>query len=705
MVTGGTGSFGTTIISHFLALPIAELRVVSRDEMKQDEQRRRFGDRRLKYHIADVRDAPTIEALTRGADYIYHAAALKQVPSCEFHPMEALKTNVLGTSNVIDAAIRTGVRRVVCLSTDKAVYPINAMGMSKALMEKVAIAKARAAESSGTIITLTRYGNVLASSGSVLPLFVDQVRRGEPITITDPRMTRFVMTLDQAVTLCLHAFENGANGELFVQKTPAATIEALAAAVLRIMGREDHPVKVIGTRHGEKQFETLLSREEMSVADDHGDYFRVMPDDRGLNYDAYFKEGEERLSRLEDFNSNNARQLSVDELVELLQRLPLFAAYRQRAPTITSRPRTVAVTGAAGFIGQNLLVRLREQGFEARPITRDTPAEDARAILGSSDAVFHLAGANRPRDAAEFTRSNLEYAGRIAEAIALGGRRPLVVCSSTARVADNTPYGQSKLAGEAVMLELAERGAATVAVYRLPNVFGKWARPDYNSAVATFCHNLARGLPIRVDDPDAPLSLLYVDDLIDQWLDLLSNPPPSSGIVIPSRIYQTTVGEVADQIRSFAEGRTAGRVEEVGTGLRRALYATFVAALPEQAFSYPLMPHLDHRGAFTEVLKTRASGQVSCLTALPGVTRGGHYHHSKVEKFLVMHGEARFRFRHALTGAVHEIETSGALPVVVEAIPGWAHDITNIGDELLVALLWANEVFEPERPDTVAMPL
>ncbi|HYC63698.1 MAG TPA: polysaccharide biosynthesis protein [Reyranellaceae bacterium] len=327
MITGGTGSFGTTIIGHFLALPIAELRIVSRDEKKQEDQRQRFGDRRLKYHIADVRDARTIETLTRGVDYIYHAAALKQVPSCEFHPMEAVATNVIGTGNVIDAAIRTGVRRVVCLSTDKAVYPINAMGMSKALMEKVAIAKSRVAEGSDTVITVTRYGNVLASRGSVLPLFMNQVRRGQPITITDPKMTRFVMTLDEAVRLCLHAFENGANGELFVQKAPAVTIEGLARAVLRIMGREDHPVKVIGTRHGEKQFETLLSREEMAVADDHGDYFRVAPDDRDLNYDAYFREGEERVSRLEDFNSSNTRQLGVDELVDILRDLPYVQAF------------------------------------------------------------------------------------------------------------------------------------------------------------------------------------------------------------------------------------------------------------------------------------------------------------------------------------------------------------------------------------------
>ena len=327
MITGGTGSFGTTMIRHFLPLSVAEIRIVSRDEKKQEDQRLRFNDRRLKYHIADVRDARAMEMVSRGVDFIYHAAALKQVPSCEFHPLEAVATNVMGTANVLDAAIRTGVERVVCLSTDKAVYPINAMGMSKALMEKVAIAKARVAEGSGTVITATRYGNVLASRGSVVPLFMAQVRRGEPITITDPEMTRFVMTLDEAVDLCLHAFGNGANGELFVQKASAVTIADLVEAVLMVMERPDHPVKVIGTRHGEKQFETLLSREEMSVAKEEGGFFRVLPDQRDLNYDAYFREGEERVTQTDDFNSSNTRRLSAHELADVLHRLAYVRSF------------------------------------------------------------------------------------------------------------------------------------------------------------------------------------------------------------------------------------------------------------------------------------------------------------------------------------------------------------------------------------------
>lgn len=327
MITGGTGSFGSTVLKHFLRLPVGEIRIVSRDEKKQEDQRQRFDDPRIKYHIADVRDFRAMESITRGVDYIYHAAALKQVPSCEFHPMEAVNTNVTGTNNVLDAAIRNGVRRVVCLSSDKAVYPVNAMGMTKALMEKVMIAKARVARNAQTVISGTRYGNVLASRGSVVPLFLNQVRRGQPITITDPQMTRFVMTLDEAVDLCLHAFEHGANGDLFVQKAPAVTIEMLARAVLVVMGRPDHPVRVIGTRHGEKQFETLLSREEMAFAEDRGGYYRVSPDNRDLNYNAYVSEGEKKVSAIDDYNSHNTRRLDVEELAELLLSLPYVRAF------------------------------------------------------------------------------------------------------------------------------------------------------------------------------------------------------------------------------------------------------------------------------------------------------------------------------------------------------------------------------------------
>jgi UDP-glucose 4-epimerase len=322
MISGGTGSFGSTILRHFLSQPVAEVRIVSRDEKKQEDQRKRFHDSRVKYYIADVRDARTIDMITRGVDFIYHAAALKQVPSCEFHPMEAVNTNVVGTANVLDAAMRNGVARIVCLSTDKAVYPINAMGMSKALMEKVVTSKARVVDGARTSLATTRYGNVLGSRGSVLPLFMKQVRAGEPITITDPAMTRFVMTLDEAVDLCLHAFEHGGNGDLFVQKAAAVTVETFAQAVLKVMDRPNHAIRVIGTRHGEKQYETLLSREEMAAAADIGAYYRVAPDERDLNYDAFFVEGRTKIAELEDFNSRNTRQLDADALAQVLGDLP-----------------------------------------------------------------------------------------------------------------------------------------------------------------------------------------------------------------------------------------------------------------------------------------------------------------------------------------------------------------------------------------------
>jgi UDP-N-acetylglucosamine 4,6-dehydratase len=327
MITGGTGSFGSTILKHFLALSVAEVRIVSRDEKKQDEQRRRFADGRIKHYVADVRDFRAMESVSRGVDLIYHTAALKQVPSCEFHPMEAVNTNIIGTHNVLDAAIRNGVQRVVCLSTDKAVYPINAMGMSKALMEKVMIAKSRVAEGTRTVIAGTRYGNVLASRGSVVPLFMDQVRRGQPITLTDPAMTRFIMTLDEAAELCLNALQFGANGDIFVRKVPAITIENLTRAVLAVMGRPDHPVRIIGPRHGEKHYETLLSREELAVAEDRGDHFRVSPDNRTLNYDAYVSDGKVHVSGMEDFNSQNAQLLGVEEMTEILARLPYVEAF------------------------------------------------------------------------------------------------------------------------------------------------------------------------------------------------------------------------------------------------------------------------------------------------------------------------------------------------------------------------------------------
>ena len=321
LITGGTGSFGNAVLKRFADEPFDEIRIFSRDEKKQEDQRIKYGDSRIKYYIGDVREYRSILNATRGIDYIFHAAALKQVPSCEFHPIEAVRTNVLGTDNLLEAAITNGVSRIVCLSTDKAVYPINAMGISKAMMEKVMVAKSRVAVGSATTICGTRYGNVLASRGSVVPLFVNQVRQGLPITVTDPNMTRFVMTLGQAVDLVLYAFLNGDNGDIFVQKAPAVTIETLARSVCEVVGVPDHPVRIMGSRHGEKLYEALLSREEMAVARDEGGYYRVRADNRDLNYGAYTSEGEPRISQAQDYNSHNTRILDQAEMSEILHNL------------------------------------------------------------------------------------------------------------------------------------------------------------------------------------------------------------------------------------------------------------------------------------------------------------------------------------------------------------------------------------------------
>ena len=322
LITGGTGSFGGAVLRRFIDSGVREIRILSRDEKKQDDLRKKYASPKLKFYIGDVRDYRSVMNAARGADYIYHAAALKQVPSCEFHPMEAVKTNVLGTENVLEAAIEARVKRVVCLSTDKAVYPINAMGISKAMMEKVLIAKSR--ESEHTVICGTRYGNVMASRGSVIPLFLEQMHAGIPMTVTDPEMTRFMMTLEDAVDLVLYAFNHAKPGDIFVQKSPAATIETLARAVGAAVGRADHPVKVIGTRHGEKLFEALLSREEMAAAEDLGDYYRVPPDLRDLNYGKFVEEGDVRISNATEYNSHNTVRLDLAGMSALLERLDII---------------------------------------------------------------------------------------------------------------------------------------------------------------------------------------------------------------------------------------------------------------------------------------------------------------------------------------------------------------------------------------------
>lgn len=324
LITGGTGSFGNAVLKRFLDSDIREIRIFSRDEKKQDDMRHQLQSPKVKFYIGDVRDRRSVDGAMVGVDYIFHAAALKQVPSCEFFPMQAVQTNVYGTENVLDSAIAHGVKNVVVLSTDKACYPINAMGISKAMMEKVAVAKARQlGKNAGTTICCTRYGNVMASRGSVIPLWVDQIKAGNDITITDPNMTRFMMTLDDAVDLVLYAFEHGNGGDLFVQKAPAATLDVLADA-LKGLYKSDATVRVIGTRHGEKLYETLVSREEMAKAEDMGEYFRIPCDTRDLNYDKFFVDGQEKVSVIEDYHSHNTARLDVEGMKKLLLKLEMI---------------------------------------------------------------------------------------------------------------------------------------------------------------------------------------------------------------------------------------------------------------------------------------------------------------------------------------------------------------------------------------------
>lgn len=362
--------------------------------------------------------------------------------------------------------------------------------------------------------------------------------------------------------------------------------------------------------------------------------------------------------------------------------------------------RCIVITGADGFVGRNLALRLAELGDAVLPLTRASTPEDWHGAVAGADAVVHLAGANRPADPAEFDTINVGTATLLASALEAAGRPTPVLYASSTRASGDDDYGRSKRAGEAALRDHGTRSGSPVYIFRLPNVFGKWARPNYNSAVATFCHNIARDLPITVNDPAASLSLVYIDDVVAAFVAVLDEQP-APGFAEVAPVYTTTVGAVADTIRGFRADRADNLIDAVGTGLTRALYATYVAALPPSEFSYEIASHRDPRGAFSEMLKTRSAGQFSYFTALPGVTRGGHYHHTKTEKFLIVHGKARFGFRHVLTGQTHEIFTDDEIPTIVETVPGWAHDVTNVGKDIMVSLLWANEVFDRTRPDTI----
>ena len=365
----------------------------------------------------------------------------------------------------------------------------------------------------------------------------------------------------------------------------------------------------------------------------------------------------------------------------------------------------VLITGSNGFVAKNLIVRLGElDGFETVSFSRQTPVQQLTEMVSDIDAVVHLAGVNRPPSPEEFVSGNTGLTQSLCQALIDCGRQvPVIFTSSTQAVLDN-PYGKSKLAAENALRDYAAQSGAAAYIYRLPNVFGKWCKPNYNSAVATFCHNTANGLPIHINDGSAPLSLVYVDDVVDEFIRVLQDKPPvedSEFCSVPIQ-YQTTVGELAQQLEAFRDSRTTLISEAVGAGLVRALYSTYMSYLSPDAFAYDVPKHGDPRGVFVEMLKTKDSGQFSFFTAHPGITRGGHYHHTKTEKFLVIKGQARFGFRHVLTDETYELFTSGDQPKIVETIPGWSHDITNVGEEEMVVMLWANEIFDRDRPDTIA---
>ncbi len=366
----------------------------------------------------------------------------------------------------------------------------------------------------------------------------------------------------------------------------------------------------------------------------------------------------------------------------------------------------IVITGADGFLGSNLRVRLHELGHtDVVSVTRKSSAVQLQEALQGADMVFHLAGINRPKDPTEFETGNVGFTEALCEVLATSGcRAPIVFASSIQAEIDN-PYGRSKRAAEEALLQHGRSFGVPVHLMRLTNVFGKWSKPNYNSAVATFCHHIARGLPITVNDPTASLRLIYVDDVVAAFTALLAAPPSAGGFVAAGPVHSTTVGELAETLRGFAASRGTLTTPRVGTGLVRALYATYVSFLPPESFAYEVPCHGDPRGVFVEMLKTPDCGQFSYFTAHPGITRGGHYHHSKTEKFLVIKGTAQFGFRHIETGQIHEIVTRGGEARIVETVPGWTHDITNIGDDEVIVMLWANEVFDRERPDTVAMKL
>ncbi len=706
LITGGTGSFGNAVLERFLDTDIAEIRIFSRDEKKQDDMRKLYRSKKIKFYVGDVREYRSILSAMTGVDYVFHAAALKQVPSCEFYPMQAVNTNVIGTDNVITAAIACQVKKVICLSTDKAVYPINAMGISKAMMEKLVVAKSRELDNTNTVVCTTRYGNVIASRGSVIPLFIEQIQQDKPISVTDPAMTRFMMTLDEAVDLVLFAYEKGLNGDIFVQKAPAATISLLVKTLKTIFNKPDHEVKIIGTRHGEKRYESLLTAEEMVKAVDMGQYYRIPADVRDLNYDEYYDQGEAAATRLSEYHSDNTYQLNQEELTDILRK-SVSEVREALKNECSSRSMTVLVTGANGFIGKNLVVflqHLTDIDINLLTYTRDNNPDDLLSLIKQCDLIFHLAGENRPDNVENFFVGNTQLTKRICE-LSLQHHPVPIVFSSTTQVSCDNDYGRSKREAEKILERYAIEAHMPVTIYRLPNVFGKWIKPNYNSFVATLCHNIIHGLNYQIDDSNKYLTLVYIDDVIESFAKQLKHKSAAGAtqyLEIPV-VYQKKLSDIVALLKTFRAVSENLIVPKASDGFVRALYAMYQSYLTPDQITYALKNHADERGSFYEVLKTQDSGQISISTTAPGVTRGNHFHHTKNEKFLVVKGTALFRFRHVMTNEEFEITTNEFSKQVVEVPTGYTHNFTNIGSDELIMLLWANEVFNQKQPDTYAM--
>lgn len=706
LITGGTGSFGNAVLERFLDTNIAEIRIFSRDEKKQDDMRKLYRSKKIKFYVGDVREYQSVLSAMIDVDYVFHAAALKQVPSCEFYPMQAVNTNVIGTEHVITAAIAQKVKKVICLSSDKAVYPINAMGISKAMMEKIAVAKSRELINANTVVCTTRYGNVIASRGSVIPLFIDQLQQNKPITVTDPAMTRFMMSLDEAVDLVLFAFENGVSGDIFVQKAPSATIALLVSTLKQIFNKPNHTVTVIGRRHGEKRYESLLTAEEMAKAIDMGNYYRIPADIRDLNYDNYYDSGEAVSPKLTEYNSDNTHQLNEEELTELL-----INSVREIRKIITKTTdktyKTVLITGANGFIGKNLTVYLRNLKYpkvNALTYTRGSSPDELSELVQRSDFIFHLAGENRPNNAEDFFTVNTQLTQKLCDLCLQHNPIPIMFSSSSQAACEND-YGRSKRSAEKILEKYAANANMPVYIYRFPNVFGKWTKPNYNSFVATLCYNLTHNLPYQIDDPDKFITLVYIDDVIRAIVKHLEHPqdtalsPPVYYLEVPI-FYQKKLSDVITILQKFNSISKNLIVPSGSDGFVKALYATYQSYLRTEKITYPLKNYSDDRGSFYEIIKTENNGQVSISTTAPGVTRGNHFHHTKCEKFLVVKGEARFRFRHVITNEEIEVITDESIKQIVEVPAGYTHNFTNIGDEELVMFLWANEAFDTEKPDT-----